>query len=355
MNDKAEGSNIEDNQPEKIVKALYEGEIQLAEGADPLTVAVLEDGTRLISRNAMFRAFNRTKRGRAIGETRAENLPSFADAKNLQPYISADLYEILTNPIKCKTKAGPIIDGYRAEILPLLCDAYLDASNDGKLTASQKPLAVAAIVIVRALSKLGVIALIDEATGYQYERERDELQKILKMYVAEELRPWTKTFQDVFYKEIFRLNGWDFTASSIKKRPGVIGRWTNDLVYDQLPKGVLKELKNKTPKSSAGNYTARLFQSLTSDIGDPSLQAQINSVITLMQISDKWEDFMARFKRLVQRRSGQLEVNFDGHSGDQLKPVSRDNFDQSLNGLLNVPPPKPAKKKPDADKSKPTE
>ena len=93
--------------------------------------------------------------------------------------------------------------------------------------------------------------------------------------------PWQKTFPDVYYKEIFRLNGWEFTVASIRKRPGVVGTWTNKIVYDQLPKGVLKELKANTPKSQSGNYTARFFQSLTSDVGNPNLQNQLNSVITL--------------------------------------------------------------------------
>ena len=101
--------------------------------------------------------------------------------------------------------------------------------------------------LVRGFATIGIIALIDEATGYQYTREKDELQKILKAYISAELLPWQKRFPDVFYKELFRLNGWNFTIQDIKKRPGVIGTWTNRLIYEQLPKGVLEELKAKVP------------------------------------------------------------------------------------------------------------
>nr|WP_255489844.1 P63C domain-containing protein [Dysgonomonas sp. 25] len=38
-------------------------------------------------------------------------------------------------------------------------------------------------------------------------------------------------FPDTFYYEIFRLKGWDYTVSGIKKRPGVIGTWTKELIY----------------------------------------------------------------------------------------------------------------------------
>lgn len=335
------------------IQAIYEGDIQLADGAMPLNVAVLEDGTRLINRNAIFRAFGRTQRGRGKLDLRAQNLPTFVDAKNLISFISPKLQAILSNPIKCRTLGGRLIDGYRADVLPLLCDVYLDAQKAKALTTSQEPLAIAAFAIVRSLTKLGIIALIDEATGYQYERERDELQKILKLFVAEELRPWTKTFPDIFYREIFRLNDWDFTVNEIKKRPPIIGKWTNEYVYDQLPKGVLEELKRKTPKSPAGNYTARFFQSLTTDIGNPGLQAQINSVITLMQVSDYWSDFTARFKKLVQRRAGQLELGFDKEKPKDIEPPKprprpkpTNEFDAGLKGLLDIPPPpKPEKRK----------
>lgn len=87
--------------------------------------------------------------------------------------------------------------------------------------------------------------------------------------------PWQKTFPDIFYKELFRLNGWDFTVRGIKRRPGVVGKWANTLIYEQLPKGVVDELKEKTPKSEKGNYTARFFQSLTPETGNAHLTGQL--------------------------------------------------------------------------------
>lgn len=341
MSNLDESPNELEKTPKRVVKANYDGSLELAEGGIPLEVAVLEDGTRLIGRNAIFRAFGRTKRGRAIGENRAANLPSFVDAKNLTPYISDNLYEILTNPIKCKTKSGSTITGYRAEVLPLLCDTYLDADKEGKLTGKQRPLAEQALIIVRALSKIGIIALIDEATGYQYDREKDELQQILKAYISVELLPWQKTFPDLFYKELFRLNGWEFTVKGIKKRPGVIGTWTKKLVYEQLPPGVLKELKEKTPKSAAGNYTARFFQSLTADTGNPHLTAQINQILTLFQLSDDMQHMWAQFRKLKARQNGQLEIPFEfddkGHTKEPNEPVyEKGNLSDFNNKLMKA-------------------
>jgi hypothetical protein len=80
--------------------------------------------------------------------------------------------------------------------------------------------------LVRAFAKVGIVALVDEATGYQYDREKDALQKILEQYISPELLPWEKRFPDEFYREIFKLKGWDFTVNGINKRPSIIGKWT---------------------------------------------------------------------------------------------------------------------------------
>jgi len=159
---------------------------------------------------------------------------------------------------------------------------------------------------MRSFAKVGIIALIDEATGYQYVRENNELQQILKAYVSEEILSWQKTFHDQFYKEIFRLKKWDFTAFGIKNRPGIVGTYTNQFIYSQLPKDVVEFIKDRTPKSETGGYKVRLHQSLTPDIGREHLRNQIIAVTTLMSVSRTWEEF----KRLFERKYGQIELDF---------------------------------------------
>lgn len=292
----------------KLLKATHEGKMII--GESELNCAVLEDGTRIISRNAIFKAFGRTKRGRAKNEVRVPNMPSFIDANNLQPFIDSELRDEL-NQYDYIALNGKTDSGYNAYILPKLCKVYLDARQEKVLKTQQIPLARASEILLIGLSHIGIIALVDEATGYQYDREREELQKILKKYISDELLKWQKTFPDTYYKEIFRLNGWNYTVYDIKKRPGVVGKWTNKVIYEQLPKGVIDELKQKTPKSHAGNYTARFFQSLTADVGHPHLSAQLNQVIAIMRISDSWPEFMSNFNKMVARKNGQLELKFE--------------------------------------------
>ena len=310
----------------KKLKATHEGRLKL--GDTELDVAVLENGSRVITQAAVFKALDRPVRG----TTRVINLPTFMDAKNLQPFISKDLEDVIKK-IEYINKSGKPQEGYNANIIPLVSDLYLRARESGSLHASQAETALKAEILVRSLAKLGITALVDEATGYQYERERNELQKILKHYVAEELMPWQKTFPDEFYIQIFRLNGWIYNAETIKKRPGVVGHWTNSLIYKQLPKGVLQELKSKTPKSEGGNYTARFFQSLTPEIGSPHLQNQLVSVVTLMKISRDWDDFLRNFNKLY----GQTEIEFPDHKEIENK-TELSSFNKKLKKGLEYNP-----------------
>lgn len=292
----------------KKPKALYEGKLTI--GDTDLNVAVLDNGQRIINKSAIFKAFGRTKRGRSKNESRVPNRPAFIDANNLQPLIQGDLEEVLKQ-IEYKTLNGKEAEGYRAEILPKLCRLYLEARENGDLIKSQIPLARASEILLLALSEVGIIALVDEATGYQYDREKDELQKILKAYISEELLPWQKKFPDVFYKELFRLNGWEFNVNGIKNRPGVIGAWTNSLIYDELPSGVKDELKKKTPTSEAGNKTVRMHQFLTEDIGNNHLKSQIEQVLTLFRLSDNMKEVWYNFQKLKDRKKGKFDLPFE--------------------------------------------
>ena len=281
----------------KTLKSLADGVLKI--GDVELDVSVLENGVRVVKQTDVFRALGRDPRG----NSRIDQIPAFMDAKNLQSLISSDLKEMIKR-VAYLDKNGKEKEGFNADILPLVADLYLKARDAGVLVATQIDTAKKAEMLIRSLARVGITALVDEATGYQYEREHDELQKILKAYISEELLKWEKRFPDDFYKEIFRLNGWDFTVSGIKKRPGVIGKWTNTLIYNELPAGVLQELKDNTPKH------ARYHQRLTPDIGQPNLTAQIYKVVGIMQSSDNMQEMWERFKKIKAREQDD-GVEFD--------------------------------------------
>lgn len=302
-----------------MLKSKYSGEIEL--NGIKISCAVLEDGTRVLVNRSLANALG-IKGGGAYWKKKKEEgalLPEYLSAKYLEPYISNELREIVSKPIPYINSAKNNSEGVPATILADICDVYVKAAQGGAFSDNQE-VPQNAYKILLGFSKVGIVALVDEATGYQYERENDELQKILKAYISEELLPWQKRFPDMFYKELFRLNGWDYTVNGIKKRPGIIGKWTNMFVYEELPNGVLDELKKKTPKSESGNRTSRYHQLLTLDIGEPNLEKQINKVITLFQVSDNMKQFWDNFKKMKMRQIGQMELPFDfdenGHTKD---------------------------------------
>lgn len=259
-------------------------------GDTELDVAVLEDGKRIISPSSVFKAFGRPSRGTRGSNAGLINTPAFMDAKNLKPFINHDVISLI-NKVKYKNISGQVLEGYEAAILPLVCDIYLKAREAGVIKiANQIETAKKAEILVRSLAKVGIIALVDEATGYQRIREKNALAKILEEFVAKELRPWVSTFPTDYYEGIFRLHGLKYPPVGGNKswRPGFIGTITNNIVYNRLAPELLPELKKAASKAER---KAKLHQWLTNDIGHPKLREHLASIVTLLKISKTKEQF----------------------------------------------------------------
>lgn len=306
-----------------------------------LPVYVLEDGTRIISGREMQRSLNMVDAEDDAVKTSGARLSRYLNQKSLQPFIYKEKEPGHFEPI-IAYKGKAKINGYEATILVDICDAFLEARKHISLSTRQEMIATQAEILLRSFAKVGIIALIDEATGYQYDREKDALREIFKAYVSEELLDWQLTFTISFYKEIFRLWNIPFTDKYIKRKPQFIGGITKKFVYDLLPKGVYDLLKAKTPKTVSGNYKARLHQSLTPEIGREHLKRQIIEVTTLMSISANKEEFI----RLFARKYGQLEFKYeDLEYTEEQDTVKDDNqFLKTLKAVASVPPPQKNKK-----------
>jgi hypothetical protein len=235
-------------------------------------------------------------------------LPSIIGAANLVPFVTDELRE------KCRVihyfhTNGRIAQGHDAELIPLVCDLYLDANKiePSVLHTSQLKIVARAEILLRALARVGITGLIDEATGYQYDREKDALQKLLSKYIAEEFLPWTSRFPREFYQEIFRLYGWEYDPLSLKRSPQV-GKFTKEYVYNQMSVEVLKELEARNPIQDNGKRRRKHHQHLTENIGVPHLERHLTKLITVMQLSDSIEEFKMNFKRAF-KKVEQLHLN----------------------------------------------
>jgi hypothetical protein len=286
----------------EIFECTHKGTLKL--GEKEIACAVLSNGKRIITQTALFDAFDRPRKG----ERRLENLPSVIGAKNLLPYISDELQE-KSQVIKYYTSGNKIAVGYDAEIIPLICEVYLKAADDGILISSQQNIEVRANILVRSLAKVGITALIDEATGFQYEREADGLQKLLERYVSEDFLAWQARFPRNYYKQLYRIYGWEYNPHSCK-RPQYLGQFTNKYVYEYLPEGILEELRKKNPSNEKGSRSRKHHQHLSGDFGVPHLEKHIHKLITIMELSDNPDHFKKNFDRVFENQS-QTELNLE--------------------------------------------
>ena len=275
---------------EKLPQATHSGVLNL--GGVGIECAVLEDDVRVLTQEGFLHSIGRARKAKGgQGATTVDSPPAFLAAKNLQPYAERIISQSIT-PILFRTDTGQRAYGYKAELLPEVCEVFLQAREDNALVASQLHIAQQCEILIRGLARIGIIALVDEATGFQYDRARTALEEILEKFITDELQRWYKTFPDDYYIEMYRLKGWKFDEVVPKKRPHVVGWITNDIVYQRLAPGVLTRLKELTPRDEKGRHTEHFHRRLTSDHGHPALKEHLHAVVTLMKASSNWNQFM---------------------------------------------------------------
>ena len=197
----------------------------------------------------------------------------------------------MINKVQYLNLSGKVQEGYDATILPLVSDLYLKAREGGKLSKAQEGTAKKAEIMVRSLAKVGIIALVDEATGHQRDRAKDALAKILESFVAKELQPYIKTFPSDYYEQLFRLRNLSYPPEVSNFRPQYFGKLTNDIIYKRLAPGLLKEIKLK---NDTDLKKGKLFQRLTLNVGYQKLRDHIAGVVMAMKLSKDYPDFITK-------------------------------------------------------------
>ena len=284
----------------RLPRATHSGVLKIGDAEIPC--AVLPDGRRVLSQRGVMSAIGR-KYGSKDFQLAAElgeefgggNFPVYLAVSSLKPFIDANLGAVASSPIKYIDKASKTAAfGLDATLLPKILDVWLKARDAKALnTEAQKQVATKADILMRGLAHVGIIALVDEATGFQKDRAKDSLAKILEAFVAKELQPWVKTFPAEYYEQLFRLYGYPFPPEGKPQwRPQFFGCITNNVVYSRLAPELLPELKKAASKAER---KAKLHQWLTNDIGHPKLREHLASIVTLLKIS-KTPD---QFKQLV--------------------------------------------------------
>ena len=285
-----------------LPRATHEGILKIMD--KELPCVVLEDGERLIAQASIFRAFGRINRGRK-GDV-DKNIPSFVDAKNLKHLLTDEILGVLS-PVHYLNLSGKESIGFRAITIPTVCEIYLLGREKGILTPSQDVLANLSDMLIRNLSKVGIIGLVDEATGYQQVRQKDALAAYLNTVIGRELASWCKRFPDEFYANIYKLKRWPEFSTS-KNKYSCVGNYTNDIIYSRIGKDVLDELKARTPDTSKES----LHQWLTVDTGHPILSQHIYSIMGLQRLAliqgYGWHRFMEMVNGVYPIKEHALEL-----------------------------------------------
>jgi hypothetical protein len=291
---------------QKILKALWGSpDRPLKIGDLEIPAYVLENGTRVLSGRGMQTALQ-------LGQSHGSKLRKLLSSTNIKPHISNELAMALDTPLRFTRpgRGGVLATGYEATILPDICSAILDArKKEKKLTAAELAVADQCEILTRAFAKVGIIALIDEVTGYQEIRDREALQQILDKFLRKEYAAWAQRFPEEFYREMFRLRNWQWRGMRVN-RPSVVAHYTKDLVYQRLAPGILEELERRNPQGERGWRKHKHHQWLTEEIGIPALAQHLYATIGFMRASTTWDQFYRMMQRAFPKLNSSMFLSF---------------------------------------------
>lgn len=307
----SKGKSIGPRNPSTAVTAEFPGILKL--GDLELPCFVLSDKRRVLIQREVINLLTGNRKGGFERYTNSAKVREFMPAKFVdQPHRN------VTITFRVGSR---LAYGYEAEDVVGICEAYLKARQAGGLNSQQLDIADKAEIFIRACAKVGIVALIDEATGYQAVRDSDELQVKLTAYIAKDLNEWTRTFPTEFFLQLYRLEGLT-PPQPLRTYPQRFGRYVMNFVYDTLDPDVADWLRENNPNPQGQEHH---HQWLTKDFGYLKLKDHLYQVIGIMKVSPTMEAFrenlarafsstrekrLARSRREKLKEQGQLEFTF---------------------------------------------
>lgn len=289
------------NDPEGIPKAKREGVLTI--GEVDLECYVLEDGRRLIHKRGMARALGLKSAG-------GNAFMKLMGRKGIGSVMTDEMREKLGNPCVFKPKGRDPGHGYEGTYLIDVCNTIWEARKQGKLAPSQHFISLQAEAIVRSSAKLGIVALIDEATGYIKDKSKDEYRELFKEFIRKECREWEREFPDQFFDIIYKI--YNLRRHNPNKHPRFFGNFIRKYVYAPLANSngaILEMLDSKNPVVYMnGRRRYKMFQYLTDVLGMPALKAHLWQLIGIGNASRTKEGFDRMFKAAFPEAGYQMEL-----------------------------------------------
>lgn len=295
----------------KGAEARWDDSIEIAKRAGTIQIgdiyipcAVLGDGTRVLSERALTKAFG-GKRGGSHWRRLKENpdgayLPVFLSASNIKSHINKGLAQSLGRRRIYRAKRGAAAAyGIEATLLPKICDVLLEMRNEEKLKGKQIPIGDQAEIIIRGLAHVGIVALVDEATGYIEEKRKEEYRELFRDFIRQQVREYEKEFPKQFTDNLYRFYG--LAPKGPGKHPQFFGKLTRRYIYEPLAnsKGaILEMLDEKNPVVyEKGGRKYKMFQFLTETVGLRMFRAHLWQVVGIMSAARNKAEFDRSFSR----------------------------------------------------------
>lgn len=279
----------------EMPRALFSGVLSI--GGLEIPCHVLNDRRRVLHQRAMVRSLGMARGGSSRGG--GDRLKYFVAQKTLAPFVSNHLRQVTEEPIIFKTQRGMSAYGYEAEVLADICEAVLAARQADVLGEQQFHIAEQCVILMRGFARVGIQALVDEATGYEKVKKKQELQIKLQAFIAEEMQDWARMFPEEFWFELARIESVHYSAHS---RPLRWGKYVMMFVYDAIDADVGRELRKRNPNP---HFLQNHHQWLKK-FGRDKVNTQIEKVITIMKLCRDMPDFKAKFAHVFKKTPLQM-------------------------------------------------
>lgn len=286
---------------QKLSKATHYGDLPI--NGIMLSAAIV-DGKRVFSERSLANAFGIKGSGAYWRNKKIDNsalLPEYLSANYLKPFVTNDLRNKLDSALDYISLSGIKSKGVDVTILSDICDVYITAKKEldkkGIEIDNLNIVAENAYGMLRSFAKVGIIALVDEATGYEKDREKNALQDFLSKFLLEEKQKLIQLYPDEFFEAIFRMKDYTWKNINDGRKPQWVGHVINDVVYKRIAPKVLDILREKNPTLNKRGYRKSKFtQYIDPEYGHTKLKEHIKIVEALAKASRyNWEEF----KRLL--------------------------------------------------------
>ncbi|WP_460952450.1 P63C domain-containing protein [Spirosoma daeguense] len=92
---------------------------------------------------------------------------------------------------------------------------------------------------------------------------------------------YRKKYPDEYYRQMAHVLGLPVTEEKMHRKPPIMARITNDIIYDRFGKGFVKEVQTRNPMSKDGERPLYHHQLLTDD-ADQKLTQFLKEAISVM-------------------------------------------------------------------------